>query len=121
MAIKEGGYAAIGRIQYSVMDGEGVPNGILIYLKPAIYGSEPRYILQYAKTHPEFPHESTADQFFSESQFESYRRLGYHVINTICGEEQQEHRLSSFVQKAISHAYGPDKTPQWLPSWLNSL
>jgi len=24
-----------------------------------------------------FPHESTGDQFFSESQFESYRKLGY--------------------------------------------
>jgi len=27
-------------------------------------------------------HQSTADQFFSESQFESYRRLGYHVLRS---------------------------------------
>ena len=30
----------------------------------------------------EFPHQSTADQFFSESQFESYRRLGLHVLRS---------------------------------------
>lgn len=94
------------------MDGQDIPDGILIYLKPAIYGTEPRDVLQYAKAHPEFPHESTTDQFFSESQFESYRRLGCHAIDTICGIKRQEHRLSSFVQKAISHAYEPGKTLQ---------
>ena len=26
-----------------------------------------------------FPHQSTADQFFDEAQFESYRALGAHV------------------------------------------
>jgi hypothetical protein len=34
---------------------------------------------QYHAGHPDFPHESTADQFFSEDQFEGYRRLGHHV------------------------------------------
>jgi len=28
---------------------------------------------------PAFPHETTADQFFSEDQFEAYRRLGRHI------------------------------------------
>ncbi|HEV8435710.1 MAG TPA: hypothetical protein VGR95_20030, partial [Thermoanaerobaculia bacterium] len=31
-------------------------------------------------THDSFPHETTADQFFSESQFESYRALGEMTI-----------------------------------------
>ena len=26
--------------------------------------------------HPDFPHQSTADQFFDEAQWESYRKLG---------------------------------------------
>ena len=30
----------------------------------------------YKKDNPDFPHESTADQFFNEGQFEAYRRLG---------------------------------------------
>jgi hypothetical protein len=28
---------------------------------------------------PDFPHESTADQFFDDAQFESYRALGSHI------------------------------------------
>ena len=31
---------------------------------------------------PDFPQQSTVDQFFSESQFESYRRLGLHCVET---------------------------------------
>src|SRR6185369_1377802 len=30
-----------------------------------------------------FPHESTADQWFSESQFESYRVLGSHIMEQL--------------------------------------
>jgi hypothetical protein len=35
--------------------------------------------------HPEFPHESTADQWFTESQFESYRRLGEFQMQQLLG------------------------------------
>jgi hypothetical protein len=67
------------RIRYSKMNGgvpAGAPDGTILYLKPCIYGREPPDVLEYAEKHADFPHESTADQFFSESQFESYRRLG---------------------------------------------
>ena len=33
--------------------------------------------------HPAFPHESTGDQFYSESQFETYRILGRHVVEAV--------------------------------------
>jgi hypothetical protein len=36
-------------------------------------------VVEFRKRHPEFPHTSTADQFFDESHFESYRALGQHV------------------------------------------
>ena len=39
------------------------------------------FIAQYKSRHPMFPHESTADQFFDEKQFESYRSLGYLIAN----------------------------------------
>jgi hypothetical protein len=61
----------------------GAEDGNLIYLKPAFYGEEPKDVFNYAKTSITFPHESTGDQFFSESQFESYRALGSHVIDQI--------------------------------------
>jgi hypothetical protein len=40
-----------------------------------------------------FPHEPTADQFFTESQFESYRILGSHILERVCGED---HRVKDF-------------------------
>jgi hypothetical protein len=64
------------------VDGAGT-DGTLIYIKPAFYGCEPTDVLNYARTTKAFPHESTGDQFFSESQFESYRALGSYVIDRI--------------------------------------
>jgi len=79
---KVGKYCAVGRIHYSAVDG-GDPektDGVLIYIKPAICGGEPADVFNYAQRSKLFPHESTADQFFSETQFESYRMLGLHSI-----------------------------------------
>ncbi len=33
--------------------------------------------------HAEFPHETTTDQWFSESQFESYRALGFEITDDL--------------------------------------
>jgi hypothetical protein len=82
---KPGTYWSVGRIGYSCVD--TVPgmspeevDGTIIYLKPCYYGGEPRDVYNYARLSAAFPHESTTDQFFSESQFESYRALGRHVV-----------------------------------------
>ena len=56
--------------------------GWLLYLKASFTGDEPEDVQQYHAGYAAFPHESTADQFFSESQFESYRQLGLHVVRT---------------------------------------
>lgn len=76
-------YCAVGRISYKSVDGAAAENGVLLYIKPAFYGNEPADVTNYAKTCRDFPHESTADQFFSETQFESYRALGYHIMSRI--------------------------------------
>src|ERR1700730_6855254 len=76
----KGRSCAIGRIRYAPIDGDKVADGVLIYIKPACYGHEPRDIYEYFKRSPLFPHESTADQFFTESQFESYRMLGAYTM-----------------------------------------
>jgi hypothetical protein len=83
-AKKRGSNCAIGRIRYSAVDGSTAPDGIIVYIKPACYGDEPRDIYEYFKRSETFPHESTADQFFSESQFESYRMLGAHTMEKLC-------------------------------------
>ena len=56
--------------------------GYILYLKSSITGDEPTDILEYVKRCPDFPHQTTANQFFTESQFESYRALGYHVMDS---------------------------------------
>jgi hypothetical protein len=70
-----------GKVRYSQADGP-CDDGILLYIKPLMIGGENADVLNYSKLHPEFPHQSTADQFFDESQFESYRALGRHACLT---------------------------------------
>ncbi|MBV8914872.1 MAG: hypothetical protein JOZ05_17765, partial [Acetobacteraceae bacterium] len=50
--------------------------GVLVYLKPDYAPDLPVSIRAYGDEHTRFPHESTLDQWFTESQFESYRALG---------------------------------------------
>lgn len=73
---------AIGTIRYDMVDKDS-PVGMLIYIKASLVGDEPADVLEYKANHPLFPHESTLDQFFSESQFESYRCLGQHISREV--------------------------------------
>lgn len=73
---------AFGTIRYDMVEPNS-PVGVLVYVKASLTGDEPADVLEYAAAHREFPHESTLDQFFSESQFESYRRLGEHVAKEV--------------------------------------
>jgi hypothetical protein len=57
--------------------------GKLIYIKASLAGDEPADLQAYLAKHREFPHQSTANQFFEESQFESYHRLGLHVAKEV--------------------------------------
>jgi hypothetical protein len=86
-AIKEGRYWAFARIRYSLVDRTPEESdGLLLYIKPGIYGGEPQDIFNYAQVSAAFPHESTGDQFFSETQFESYRALGAHIAEKLMSE-----------------------------------
>jgi hypothetical protein len=69
---------AIGRIRYGE---ERV--GTLLYIKSSRCRGITSDVVNYGSQHVDFPHETTADQFFSESQFESYRRLGRHLSDLV--------------------------------------
>ncbi|XOV89764.1 MAG: patatin-like phospholipase family protein [Pseudomonadota bacterium] len=71
---------ALADIEYS--DGK---KGRLLYIKPVITGTESPDIRSYLAKSPTFPHETTADQWFDESQTESYRELGKTTIEEISG------------------------------------
>jgi len=86
---------AIGDIQYP----RGAPVGAkLLYIKSSMTGDEPEDVLSYHTQHPVFPHDSTADQFFDETQFESYRRLGEHIFRRLweIAEDRGLAKTSSF-------------------------
>jgi len=70
-------HCAVGTIRY---DANTI--GTLLYIKASLTGDEPKDVLQYASTSATFPHQTTADQWFTESQFESYRALGYQALNS---------------------------------------
>jgi hypothetical protein len=71
---RAGQHVVAGSVHYPSGD-----TGVLLYVKPAIVGDEPPDVAQYRARNPQFPHETTADQFYDEAQWESYRRLGVHT------------------------------------------
>jgi hypothetical protein len=107
-------YCAIGRIRYSCVDRD--PNnpvhqrmkdadfdGVLIVIKASMIGQEPRDVINYGQSSEDFPQEIIVDQWFSEAQFESYRALGSHIIDAICGGDQNQVSLASFARKVREH------------------
>jgi hypothetical protein len=71
---------SLGRITY--VDGS---LGRLLIVKPWISNDLPLELRAFLARKSSFPHESTANQFFTESDFESYRRLGEFVVDRIIG------------------------------------
>ena len=75
----------VGTIRYSDRDG-GLQDtdGVLYILKPMLLDTDPLDLGDYARGAPpgegRFPQQATADQFFNEAQFESYRMLGLQSV-----------------------------------------
>lgn len=78
----EGPYFAVADIKYRDKDAKP---GLLVYIKPNYQGREPISVRSYALKAKVFPHESTVDQAFGESQFEAYRALGRFAVDNIDG------------------------------------
>lgn len=110
-----GKYCALGDIRYDNVDGTDVV-GRLIYVKPCVYADCPPDVRNYGRKEKTFPHETTADQFFSESQFESYRALGRHIIGRIAGDKPGDHGawlapdISAFFDRATDYVF--EKRPR---------
>jgi hypothetical protein len=97
----QGPHFAVGRIQYSAIDGTlADDDGVLIYMKATLSGDEPIDVKNYARQCQDFPHESTADQWFTEAQFESYRMLGFTSIASIAPDFNGQEGLRGFFEAA---------------------
>ncbi len=98
-----GPHAAIGAIRY-----ENNETGVLILIKTSLSGDENDYILDYKRRNPDFPHETTLDQFFTEEQFEVYRALGFHAARQLFTGADKFGQLS-------------DPPPGWSETVANAL
>jgi hypothetical protein len=100
-------HCAVGKITY-----RNGSKGYLIYLKASITGDEDTNITQYREEHPDFPHQTTADQFFTEDQFESYRQLGYHTAKLAFRDVESETAAGKLVGMAnkLSEIWTPSSS-----------
>ncbi|HEV2567962.1 hypothetical protein [Sphingomonas sp.] len=118
-----GPYAAIGRIRVA-----GEPYlGTLILLKPRLSGLEMVDLLDYNRANPDFPQQTTGDQFFDEAQWESYFRLGATIAELAfstetAGAPRQARRMDPIPPQEEQQQTGdpptgpPPKT--WVPGAL---
>ena len=84
-------HCAVGTIHYDDVDPQAVA-GTLVFLRSSLTGDEPADLKNYAANHPDFPHTSTAQQFFDEAQFESYRMLGQHIAREVFSAAADEYK-----------------------------
>ena len=96
------------RVHYPATDNQPAAVGLMLYIKLSATGNEAELIKRYRLLHPEFPHQSTLDQFFDEEQFEAYRQLGVHV-------------LEGLFSKALMGGTVPTTVPAWFRGLAGSL
>jgi hypothetical protein len=54
--------------------------GVIVWVKPAVTADDAADVRQYKLENPDFPHQTTVDQWYDEAQFESYRKLAYDSV-----------------------------------------
>jgi len=83
---------ALGTIEYGPSH-----EGMIVLVKTTMINGMPEDVYAYRKAHGAFPDESTADQFFDEVQLESYRELGYQVVNQMMEDQPAANRIWNAV------------------------
>jgi hypothetical protein len=107
---------ALGDITYVGDD----QTGVLLYIKSSIDGKEPVDVHEYALKNKTFPHQTTADQFFDEEQFESYRKLGLHIAHEALSDDEVINKFK-FPYKAISDEEDSNTTEKNFHSFFKTF
>jgi hypothetical protein len=93
--------SVIGTIKYPPSGKSPECKGYILYIKPCIPNKGlqlPPDILSYCATHPEYPHQPTTDQWFTEAQFESYRQLGFLIAMDSLGKIETRQILEDIAK-----------------------
>ena len=98
-------YFVKGTITYPEDENGKKQTGTLFYIKTTMVGNEPEDLLAYRRANPTFPDETTADQFFNEDQFESYRKLGElageHLCDKVHNTSNSQAEINVFLAEYI--------------------
>ncbi len=106
-------HCVVGKIKYDSRGSED-SHGIMVYIKASLTGDEPSDVIGYAAQNEKFPHQSTSDQWFDESQFESYRALGQHIAESVFKPLEEPEVISGWPNELLfvelsKHWYPPSE------------
>ena len=78
--------------------------GSMLYIKTTFFEKLSADLYGYKKTHPQFPDESTSDQFFDEMQFEAYRELGFQTAWAMMQDKGvlKDPCVKAFIDRKVS-------------------
>jgi hypothetical protein len=99
--------------------------GQLLYIKSSLLADGANSglgpdVVEYARSHADFPHESTADQFFDEAQFEAYRMLGACIAKSILRDQPAPMSVASLFESLETAWASAVAAPPGERSTLNS-
>jgi hypothetical protein len=81
---REGTHFLLGyRVLLPAAEGVAASISTLVFVKPRLTQGASLDLVQYQAAHTDFPQEPTADQFFGDEQWESYRKLGMNLGETL--------------------------------------
>jgi hypothetical protein len=110
-------FYAVGIIHYPEATNDE-EHGVILYIKPCFLGARITNagVRNYATANVDFPHQSTGNQWFSESQLESYRALGFEMTDSVLNEAAKQQgypnnpklaEILSNLRPAAAAAAGP--------------
>ncbi|MCA9120292.1 MAG: patatin-like phospholipase family protein [Planctomycetaceae bacterium] len=77
----------------------------LVYVKSSITGDEPQALLGHLRRNKSFPHDSTTNQYFDSTTFESYRHLGSHMADSAFAADYGNLRSSRTASSAYDRFF----------------
>lgn len=85
--------ATLARVYYrrEAAAGQARPPSLLLIVKPGMTEGLNADLLVYQRANPDFPQQTTLDQFFDEAQWESYRKLGESLAMALFAEPNVVH------------------------------
>jgi Patatin-like phospholipase len=91
----------VGRIYYPETQSDA-DAGWFVYIKATLIKTLRPEVLAYQAANPEFPDQSTSDQWFNEDQFEAYRELGFTIAKHMLEDRSSGRSAPSHVAETIA-------------------